>query len=429
MYMWGNAEHGRLGLGGASGGETTPVHCKAIDHIKSVDCGGAHTVALTDNGEVWSFGLNSRGQLGHSPDKDHVQLPEKVSIPEPINCISAGNWHTLCLSESGNIWSFGCNAFGQLGLGKQAEKRLFLNLDECVFFYKGNLELMSFLGIEICCGASHSLAISDTGELFSWGTNQHGQLGHERGFFTSSIEYSPRFIRSLRDIKITSLGAGQVCSGALDDSGNIYTWGSNQFWQLGHSTTGGEFSIPQQLPSLTNARSLIIGGFHTMCITQNLSVYVWGTNENGCLGIGQSGQDYTPVEHLDMSFDQTRGPSVRTQLASGASQGIPMIVQSPMLLPSLRLVQGSLGWKHSAGVGLRGEVYSWGWGGAVGEASALLEENQGPGGQLGIGDDYDSWSPLPIKMNTSSSSQQLVKFCQVDCGLNHTAAIGEQVQD
>lgn len=87
LYVWGNAEHGRLGLGRSSGGETTPIQCTALDHIKAVQCGGAHTITLTspyllvtlktvakDSGEVWSFGLNSRGQLGHSPDSDHVTV-------------------------------------------------------------------------------------------------------------------------------------------------------------------------------------------------------------------------------------------------------------------------------------------------------------------------------------------------------------------
>lgn len=174
-----------------------------------------------------------------------------------------------------------------------------------------------------------------------------------------------------------------------------------------------------------------MGGFHTMCITQNLSVYVWGTNENGCLGIGHQSPDGLSINLMGTASDPTGGTDYTNERSPRSIRdfrSIPMIVQIPMLLPDVRLLEGSLGWKHSCGVGLRGEVYSWGWGGAVGEASPLWEGDQGPGGQLGVGDDFDSWSPLPVKLDTDLSKQR-INFRLVDCGLNHTAAIAEPFQD
>ena len=97
LCVWGNAEHGRLGLGKVTGGEVWPQICQAIENVKTVCCGGAHTVAVTgiqpsiplslslgsaiETGEVWSFGLNSEGQLGHSSDEDSVSVMENMFVP------------------------------------------------------------------------------------------------------------------------------------------------------------------------------------------------------------------------------------------------------------------------------------------------------------------------------------------------------------
>ena len=96
--------------------------------LHNVAAGGAHTCALSERGEVFTWGLNDKGQLGHDKEDVEVGLPQEVPLPEPATAVAAGANHTLCLGESGSVWSFGCNGRGQLGVGKdivlQREPRL-----------------------------------------------------------------------------------------------------------------------------------------------------------------------------------------------------------------------------------------------------------------------------------------------------------------
>jgi alpha-tubulin suppressor-like RCC1 family protein len=86
--------------------------------LHQVAAGGAHTCALSEHGEVFTWGLNDKGQLGHDKEDVEVGLPQEVPLPEPATAVAAGYNHTLCLGESGSVWSFGCNGRGQLGVGR-----------------------------------------------------------------------------------------------------------------------------------------------------------------------------------------------------------------------------------------------------------------------------------------------------------------------
>ena len=100
--------------------------------LQQVAAGGAHTCALSERGEVFTWGLNDKGQLGHDREDVEVGLPQEVPLPEPATAVAAGYNHTLCLGESGSVWSFGCNGMGQLGVGKdvvlQREPRMVLGM-------------------------------------------------------------------------------------------------------------------------------------------------------------------------------------------------------------------------------------------------------------------------------------------------------------
>lgn len=155
-----------------------------------------------------------------------------------------------------------------------------------------------------------------------------------------------------------------------------------------------------------------------MCRMQNGSVFVWGTNENGCLGLGPKTEPHIELSYLP-NFES--GSSSFDSVPQGDAL-IETIVRDPTLVENIKLEQASLGWKHSGGVTLNGDLLIWGWGGSVGEATQLLEDGQGSGGQLGHGTDFDAWAPCLINTPEFESRQ---KFRKVDCGLNHTAAVTE----
>lgn len=120
LATFGNGDCGRLGHSLEYASEELPRVVRALLGVplKAVACGGAHTAAVDDSGTVYTWGLNDKGQLGHDSEDSEVGLPGEVAMPERVVALSAGYYHTLCVGESGSVWSFGCNGKGQLGLGK-----------------------------------------------------------------------------------------------------------------------------------------------------------------------------------------------------------------------------------------------------------------------------------------------------------------------
>ena len=158
-----------------------------------------------------------------------------------------------------------------------------------------------------------------------------------------------------------------------------------------------------------------------MCVMSNGSVFVWGTNDNGCLGLGpKTGSSSTPSVTL---MDSVTG-NVPREGVPGGDWLIGAVIPSPTVLENTKLSQGSLGWKHSGGVTSDGALWMWGWGGSVGETTYFLENHEGPGGQLGHGTDFDAWTPTSISP-PALSLETTAKFRSVSCGLNHTAAVAE----
>eukprot|EP00878_Enallax_costatus_P042432 GHUV01049791.1.p1 GENE.GHUV01049791.1~~GHUV01049791.1.p1 ORF type:complete len:147 (+),score=27.95 GHUV01049791.1:415-855(+) len=118
VACWGNGQHGRLG----HGTETSELFPRVVSALTSyqaaaVSAGGAHTAVVTADGGLWTFGINNHGQLGHSEKKPYVSVPLEVILPDTIKSVSVGESHTLALSSSGEVWSAGSNNDGQLGLG------------------------------------------------------------------------------------------------------------------------------------------------------------------------------------------------------------------------------------------------------------------------------------------------------------------------
>ncbi|XP_010923232.1 ultraviolet-B receptor UVR8 isoform X2 [Elaeis guineensis] len=138
--------------------------------IKAIACGGRHSVVVTDTGLLLTFGWGLYGQCGQGSTDDELS-PTCVSslLGIEIQGIAAGLWHTVCTSVNGDVYSFGGNQFGQLGTGSDQAETLPKLLDAACLENK-NAKMVS-------CGARHSSMITEDGEVFCWGWNKYGQLG------------------------------------------------------------------------------------------------------------------------------------------------------------------------------------------------------------------------------------------------------------
>ncbi|GAB2277266.1 hypothetical protein Dimus_011972 [Dionaea muscipula] len=249
-------------------------------------------------------------------------------------------------------------------------------------------------------GSEHSVAITDEGEALSWGGGGLGRLGHGHqstilGFFKSSSEYTPRLIKKLEGVKVKSVAAGLLHSACIDENGGVFIFGERSMNKLG-SMTLKSATMPLMVPELPISQDVACGGYHTCVVTCGGELYTWGSNENGCLGIGGMDAVHQPER-----------------------------VEGPLLTHSVSKV--SCGWKHTAAIA-DGHIFTWGWGGSHGTFSV---DGHSSGGQLfnlpadgcfqGHGTDVDCIEPRKIELGDN------VKALEVSCGFNHTGAILEYI--
>lgn len=380
--VWGNGDYGRLGLGSLES-QWRPVNISSFgdQSVCQIACGGAHTLFLTECGRVYSTGLNDFGQLGSSDDISYTTDPIEISgLPKEIAKVSAGYSHSSAITVDGDLYMWGKNSSGQLGLGKRASK---------VVSSPTKVECLDGVQIEmVALGCDHSVAVTDKGEALSWGGGGSGRLGHGHqssifGFLRSSSEYTPRLIKKLEGVEIKSVAAGMMHSACVDENGSVFIFGEGSVKKLGFEESK-VATTPTAISRVPHSDEVACGGYHTCVITNGGELFTWGTNENGCLGIGRR-----EVAHLP---ERVEGP----------------LVKHPVW-------KVSCGWKHTAAIS-GGNIFTWGWGGSHGTFSV---DGHSSGGQLGLGDDIDYIEPMMISFGNN------VKALQVSCGFNHTAAILE----
>ena len=160
--------------------------------VSKVFCGADHILLLSQTGSLFSFGLNSRGQLGHG---DIVTRPQPTLVVAldgiVVKDIACGHWHCLVVSEFGDVYSWGWNKHRQLGHSEQTPTVAIPTLVELqpsgIVESTGTertaVRLVASEDVNIVsvsCGARHSVVLSDTGEVYGWGWNGYGQLGGKR---------------------------------------------------------------------------------------------------------------------------------------------------------------------------------------------------------------------------------------------------------
>jgi len=178
IYVWGNNIYGQLGLG-HNQKQNSPQKLN-LPNIKKIICGGFHTIALTNSNEVWVWGNNIYGQLGLGHNQDQ-NSPQKLNLPN-IKDIICGCYHTTALTNSNEIWVWGDNCYGQLGLGHNQDQNspqkfapMQMNRREEGTSERGKLNLSNIK--DIICGGRHTIALTDSNEVWVWGYNNEGQLG------------------------------------------------------------------------------------------------------------------------------------------------------------------------------------------------------------------------------------------------------------
>jgi alpha-tubulin suppressor-like RCC1 family protein len=165
VWGWGDNTYGQLGDSTYSY-RTIPVQARHLSGISAVAGGNGHSLALKNDSTVWACGLNFNGQLGQGTPGGWINTPVQVIVLGNITAIAAGTFHSLALRDDGTVWSWGGNAYGQLGDGTTTERDT-------------PVQVSTLTGIiAIAAGTYHSLAVKNDGTVWAWGHNIYGQIGN-----------------------------------------------------------------------------------------------------------------------------------------------------------------------------------------------------------------------------------------------------------
>ncbi|XP_062244132.1 probable E3 ubiquitin-protein ligase HERC3 [Platichthys flesus] len=284
VYTSGSNSCGQLGHDKPG---TFPELVGALDtqKITNVSSGRAHSMAVNEKGQVFAWGAGEGGQLGLGTAEVAVRIPRLVKrlCDHHISQVMCGNQHCIALSRDGQIFTWGQNASGQLGLGKGEPSKLFPH------------PLKSLAGIplaQIIAGGDHSFALSLSGAVFGWGKNRAGQLGLN----DKQDRAVPCHIKFLRSQKVVYISCGDEHTAALTKDGGLFTFGDGSWGQLGHGSSNNEL-LPRRVLELmgTEVSQITCGRQHTLAFVPSSGlVYAFGCNSHGQLGTGILGDGRSP---------------------------------------------------------------------------------------------------------------------------------------
>ncbi|KAJ0973190.1 hypothetical protein J5N97_021149 [Dioscorea zingiberensis] len=292
VYSWGWGDFGRLGHGNSSD-IFTPQPIKALQgiKIKQIACGDSHCLAVTMDGEVQSWGRNQNGQLGLGTNEDSL-VPQKIQSFQgiPVKMIAAGAEHTAAVTEDGELYGWGWGRYGNLGLGDRNDRLI----PEKVSSVGGQNMVL------VACGWRHTITVSSSGNLYTYGWSKYGQLGH--GDFEDHLV--PHQVEALQQSCVSQISGGWRHTMALTSDGKLYGWGWNKFGQVGVRDNVDHCSPVQvKFPNEEKVVQISCGWRHTLAVTERKNLFSWGRGTSGQLGHGDSLDRDTPTMIEVLSTD------------------------------------------------------------------------------------------------------------------------------
>ncbi len=294
VWAWGHNNRGQVGVGWPGPSLETQRYLEPtqveLEGIVAVAARGSASYALDDEGVVWAWGNNSDHELGDGTQVSRG-VPEPVQIGDDVVIVElfAGFGHAHAIDSNGETWYWGDNGI-MLGTGSVAsapspvQAALGTSLDQ--------LSLTNYAS-----STGHVLAVDSDGTLYGWGSARYGELSGPSDTF---LVQAPTAVPDAPS-NVTSIAAGGGVSLAVS-GGEVYTWGTSFFGELGDGTTGGaERRQPSKLDGLSDVRQVAVGaltneafGRHALALTTAGEVYAWGYNAAGQLGTGDQTDRVTP---------------------------------------------------------------------------------------------------------------------------------------
>ncbi|OQS02913.1 regulator of chromosome condensation (RCC1) [Thraustotheca clavata] len=257
-------------------------------HIIAISCGTQHALAISQHGELYTWGSGEDGRLGHGDIRDRA-IPRKVMslLSHRVTQASCGGAHTAVVTADHKLFTFGRGKNGRLGLGPEVT-------------FKMTPEPVS--GEEwtsVYCGWNFTVGLTINGKVFCWGKQGEGQCGLG---YANQDQYIPVLVQALIPYQIVQVACGYTHTLALSNEGEVFSWGLGEYGQLGKG------SVYQPVPELVDmshclgppdlVTAIYCGAFHSIATTRQNVMLAWGLNMYGACGLGHVQNRDTP-ERLD----------------------------------------------------------------------------------------------------------------------------------
>lgn len=371
LYTWGNGSTGMLGHG-ENAEENVPKVVEALQSkdVMKIACGTTHTVVLTNEGEVFSWGLGYGGKLGQGHLRDR-STPLRVAALKDmkITTIACHEFHTAAVCATGELYTWGKGG-PRLGYESATRKEILPRLVEGLEEHRVS---------HVACGQAHTLVCTKNGQCLAFGDNEFGQLGI-KGL---NMSYEPLRAHELESHHILYVACGARHSAVLSDTGCLWTWGDNRSSQLGVENLSLSCN-PITLSTLAELRNQVIidvscGDKHTVFLSKKGKLFGMGDNSENQLGMNQRNKSGETILRVN----------------------VPTRIQLSAHFRASKAMQLSCGASHTAAVTESGEIFTWG---------------KGKAGRLGHGDTRDR--PVPCELDMDGK-----RVRHVECGNTHTACL------
>lgn len=379
LWGWGYSNAGQVGSG------TTGIHYKPVQigtGFKSVHAGRSHSLAIKLDGSLWGWGYNSRGQLGDGT-KVNKLAPTLISS-DSWESAAAGLDFSVAIKSDGTLWGTGYNYYGYGFSDNNTVRTSFEQISADTWSSVNSLSGNTLLAIRSdgtlwAAGQNHygalgtgnrmsyttltpvgtdrwrvasigyygAAGIKSDGTLWTWGYGAYGEIGD--GFTSyrlNMVNIKPTIPYKPGSGILTSLSTGYKYTMAVKKDGTLWAWGNNTYGQLGIGYTYHQNS-PVQVGTDTNWKKVSSGSSHVLALKKDGTLWAWGANSYGQLGLGITGEKAIPV--------RVGTSSNWTDIAAGGS--------------------------HSLAINSEGSLYAWG---------------RNTYGQLGAGSTTDSNVPVKI---------------------------------
>ena len=262
---------------------------------KSTD---TNVATVSETGEITTKNLGYTTIIVQDTENEYRAQATVYVIPNNEEAITSpmvvqGNQFTGVLKSDGTVWMTGYNDHGELGNGTKgihSSKFVKVKIDENT--YLTNI-------VKIAAGEYHMLAVTKEGEVYSWGHNGYGQVGINSN--TSTEIYAKKVIDTTGEgslKNIIDVSAGQYYSIALDKDGNVYAWGAGTSYQLGNYNTNTQY-FPIRIADAYNIVKISAGQQFTVLLRGDGVTLGTGANSKGQLAVGDTTARYTPMEMAD----------------------------------------------------------------------------------------------------------------------------------